>query len=72
MTSLTSAHTDTFAKDNLPPKEQWPDLLLDDFPYPDCLNAGYELTDAVVEAGFGFIATHQFSGTGRTMVFKTV
>ena len=68
MTSLTSAHTDTFAKDNLPPKEQWPDLLLDDFPYPDCLNAGYELTDAVVEAGFGDNVA--LIGSGRRRTYK--
>ena len=68
MTSLTSAHTDTFAKDNLPPKEQWPDLLLDDFPYPDCLNAGYELTDAVVEAGFGDNVA--LIGNGRRRTYK--
>jgi len=24
-----SAHVDTFARDNLPPFEQWPDLILD-------------------------------------------
>ena len=48
-----SAHTETFARDNLPPVEQWPDFLLDKFPYPDRLNAGFEFTDAMVEAGFG-------------------
>ena len=68
MTSLTSAHTDTFARNNLPPKEQWPDLLLDDFPYPDCLNAGYELTDAVVEAGFGDNVA--LIGNGRRRTYK--
>ena len=32
-----SAHVDTFARDNLPPAEQWPDLLLDrpEFQYPE-------------------------------------
>ncbi len=68
MTSLTSAHTDTFARNKLPPKEQWPDLLLDDFPYPDCLNAGYELTDAVVEAGFGDNVA--LIGNGRRRTYK--
>ena len=48
-----SAHTDTFARDNLPPADQWPDLLLDGFDYPDQLNAGVELTDAMVAIGFG-------------------
>jgi 2-aminobenzoate-CoA ligase len=48
-----SAHIDTFARDNLPPIEAWPDFLLDGFDYPERLNAGYELTDAMVDKGFG-------------------
>ena len=47
----TSAHTDSFARDNLPPQDQWPDFLLDKFDYPKTLNAGAELTDAMVEKG---------------------
>ena len=43
-----SAHTDTFTRDNLPPMEQWPDLLLDGFDYPVTLNAAVEFTDAMV------------------------
>ncbi|MEM7188944.1 MAG: hypothetical protein AAF439_04970 [Pseudomonadota bacterium] len=39
-----SAHVDSFARDNLPPQDQWPDLLLDRFDYPDRLNIGAELT----------------------------
>ena len=38
-------------KDNLPPAEKWPTLLLDSFDYPDHLNAGFELTDAMVVKG---------------------
>ncbi len=68
MTALSSAHIDTFARDNLPPKEQWPDLLLDNFPYPENLNAGYELTDAVVEAGFGDNVA--LIGNGRRRTYK--
>src|SRR6478736_5192772 len=36
-----SAHVDTFARDNLPPAEQWPDLLLDrpEFQYSEYLKA---------------------------------
>ena len=32
-----SAHVDTFTRDNLPPFDQWPDLLLDrpEFQYPE-------------------------------------
>ena len=50
---LPSAHVDTFARDHLPPFVQWPDLLLDGFSYPDRLNVAVELTDKVVERGFG-------------------
>ncbi|APS18590.1 2-aminobenzoate-CoA ligase [Streptomyces sp. Tue 6075] len=47
----TGAHTDTFARDHLPPPEQWPKLLLDDPAprYPDRLNCGHELLDRTVE-----------------------
>jgi 2-aminobenzoate-CoA ligase len=48
-----SAHIDTFARDNLPPPEQWPDLLLDGFDYAEALNVGVELTDRMVAEGFG-------------------
>ena len=32
-----SAHIDTFARDNLPPPDQWPEFLLDgpDVAYPE-------------------------------------
>jgi len=48
-----SAHVDTFARDNLPPPEQWPRFDLEGFDYPDYLNAAVELTDRMVERGFG-------------------
>jgi len=63
-----SAHTDTFARDNLPPREQWPDFLLDKFPYPDRLNAGFEFTDAMVAAGFGDHTA--LIGNGRQRTYK--
>ena len=63
-----SAHTDTFAHDNLPPIDTWPELLLDGFDYPDHLNAGTELTDAMVTKGFGdHIA---LIGNGRRRTYK--
>jgi 2-aminobenzoate-CoA ligase len=34
-----TAHVDTFARDHLPPRSAWPDLLLDELSYPDELNA---------------------------------
>ena len=48
-----SAHVDTFARDNLPPQEQWPVFLLDnpDVAYPARLNCAMELLDRTVEAG---------------------
>lgn len=63
-----SAHTDSFARDNLPPQDQWPDLLLDGFDYPDRLNAGVELTDAMVAKGFGDHTA--LIGNGRRRTYK--
>ena len=48
-----TAHTDTFARDNLPPPDQWPDFRLDGLDYPEHMNAAVELTDRMVERGFG-------------------
>ena len=44
---------DSFARDNLPPREQWPDLLLDGLHYPDQLNCVTALLDDRVAAGEG-------------------
>ena len=63
-----SAHTDTFARDNLPPLEQWPDFLLDGFDYPDRLNVGHELADAMVAKGFG--DNTALIGNGRRRTYK--
>lgn len=32
---MSGAHTDTFTRDNLLPRDQWPDFLLDGFDYPE-------------------------------------
>lgn len=48
-----TTHEDTFCRDNLPPRDQHPEFLLDGFAYPDHLNAAVELTDRMVERGFG-------------------
>ncbi|GMA14277.1 2-aminobenzoate-CoA ligase (plasmid) [Deinococcus metallilatus] len=42
-----SAYTDTFARDHLPPREQWPELIFDlpELQYPARLNAAVELLD---------------------------
>ncbi|WP_345900002.1 AMP-binding protein [Martelella sp. UBA3392] len=63
-----SGHTDSFARDNLPPFEAWPDLLLDGFEYPDRLNAAVELTDAMVAKGFGDRVA--LIGNGRRRTYK--
>ncbi len=63
-----SAHTDTFTRDNLPPSDQWPTFLLDGFNYPDHLNAGVELTDAMVAKGFGDHTA--LIGNGRRRTYK--
>ncbi|GGQ71786.1 AMP-binding protein [Couchioplanes azureus] len=49
-----SAHTDTFARDHLPPSDQWPHLefTTDLLRFPDRLNAAAELVDVAV-ATFG-------------------
>ena len=63
-----SGHEDTFARDNLPPEDSWPDLLLDGFDYPDRLNIGVELTDAMVARGFG--DNTALIGNGRRRTYK--
>ena len=65
-----SAHVDTFARDNLPPAEQWPELLLDrpEFQYPEHINAAVELTDRMVEKGFGDHTA--LIGNGRRRTYK--
>jgi 2-aminobenzoate-CoA ligase len=63
-----SCHVDTFTRDNLPPEEQWPDLLLGSFNYPDRINAAVELTDRMVERGFGDHTA--LIGNGRIRTYK--
>lgn len=63
-----SAHVDTFARDHLPPLEAWPDFLLDGFDYPQHLNAAVELTDRMVEKGFGDRTA--LIGQGRMRTYK--
>jgi 2-aminobenzoate-CoA ligase len=63
-----SAHIDTFTRDNLPPREQWPDFLLAGFDYPERLNVGVELTDRMVQKGFG--DNTALIGNGRRRTYK--
>jgi len=50
-----SAHLDTFARDNLPPRAQWPDFRFDlpELQYPERMNCAVELLDRWVAAGHG-------------------
>ncbi|MCH7976075.1 MAG: AMP-binding protein [Bacteroidetes bacterium] len=51
-----SAHTDTFARDHLPPQDLWPDFTIPEgsvFDYPERLNCAVELLDKMVEQGHG-------------------
>jgi 2-aminobenzoate-CoA ligase len=50
-----SAHVDTFARDHLPPQDQWPVFLLDnpDVAYPARVNCATELLDRTIESGHG-------------------
>ena len=50
-----SAHVDTFARDHLPPPDEWPELLFDlpELQFGPRLNAATELLDRWVEQGQG-------------------
>ena len=63
-----TAHTDTFTRDNLPPSQQWPEVPLNGFDYPEELNAGVELTDTMVKRGFGDHVA--LIGNGRRRTYK--
>ncbi|NIY76356.1 AMP-binding protein [Thalassospira sp. HF15] len=63
-----TAHTDSFTRDKLPPFAEWPDINLDGFDYPEYLNAGVELTDKMVEQGFG--DNTALIGNGRQRTYK--
>lgn len=63
-----SGHSDTFARDNLPPFGEWPELKLGGFDYPEWLNIGVELTDRMVEKGFGDRTA--LIGNGRRRTYK--
>ena len=63
-----TGHIDTFARDNLPPFAQWPDLPQTGFDYPERLNVGVELTDRMVAGGFGDHTA--LIGNGRRRTYK--
>ena len=52
---MYTAHRDTFARDRLPPRDQWPELLFDlpELKYPEQVNCASVLLDDAVAAGHG-------------------
>ena len=63
-----SGHIDTFSRDRLPPAGEWPEFILEGFDYPEWLNAAVELTDRMVERGFGDHVA--LIGNGRRRTYK--
>lgn len=52
---VNTAHVDSFARDNLPPKDQWPSFqfTLSELQYPECLNCAVAFLDRWVDEGRG-------------------
>jgi 2-aminobenzoate-CoA ligase len=50
-----TAHVDTFARDNLPPREAWPEFIyeLPELEYPARLNCATALLDRAIDRGWG-------------------
>ena len=48
---MPTAHVDTFARDHLPPREQWPEFIFDGpgLVFPEQLNCAAELLDRWVD-----------------------
>jgi 2-aminobenzoate-CoA ligase len=63
-----SGHVDTFTRDRLPDPQDWPEIRLGAFQYPEWLNAAVELTDRMVERGFGDHVA--LIGNGRQRTYK--
>ena len=63
-----SGHVDSFTRDRLPAPEDWPQITLAGFDYPEWLNAAAELTDRMVARGFGDHTA--LIGNGRSRTYK--
>ncbi|WP_149587175.1 AMP-binding protein [Tabrizicola flagellatus] len=63
-----TGHLDSFTRDRLPPAEEWPRIDLTGFDYPEFLNVAVELTDRMVEKGFGDHVA--LIGNGRSRTYK--
>ena len=55
MNAVATAHVDTFARDHLPPRDAWPELIYErpELQYPDRLNCAAALLDDAVARGWG-------------------
>ncbi len=63
-----TGHIDTFCRDRLPPPDQQPEFRMERFQYPERINAAVELTDRMVEKGFGDHTA--LIGNGRQRTYK--
>ena len=54
-TDAATAHVDRFVLDRLPPRDEWPQIVLDEslYRYPSRLNAAAVLLDGAIERGWG-------------------
>jgi 2-aminobenzoate-CoA ligase len=64
-----TAHVDTFARDHLPPRSQWPQFLFDrpEYRHPEQLNAAVELLDRAVRRGWGRRVALRTLADGRVL-----
>lgn len=65
-----SGHQDSFARDNLPPVEEWPEFLLDTVgsDYPARMNCAVDLLDAQVSQGNGARPALRWLRDGKAQV----
>jgi len=65
---MQTAHLDRFVLDRLPPPEQLPEFRFDrpEFHYPESINAGAELIDRAIGAGWGTRTAAIFPGGAWT------
>src|SRR3954469_17849245 len=63
-----SAHLDSFARHHLPPPETWPQFTYQGFDCPERVNVAEELTDRMVQKGFGDKTA--LIGHGRLRTYK--
>ncbi|WP_293868184.1 AMP-binding protein [uncultured Alsobacter sp.] len=63
-----TAHVDSFARDRLPSLDRWPAMPGAGDAYPEFVNAAVELTDRMVERGFGDRTA--LIGAGRSRTYR--